>query len=39
MNSKYDLVGPGFFSKSGIPLIAGREILDSDTAALPRWWW
>ena len=35
-NSKFDLVGPGFFSKSGIPLIAGREILDSDTAASPK---
>jgi predicted permease len=36
LNSKFDLVGPGFFSKSGIPLIAGREILDSDTAAAPK---
>jgi putative ABC transport system permease protein len=35
-NSKFDLVGPSFFSKSGIPLIAGREILDSDTAAAPK---
>jgi predicted permease len=34
--SKYDEVGPGFFSKVGIPLIAGREILDSDTASAPK---
>jgi putative ABC transport system permease protein len=35
-NSKYDEVGPGFFSKAGIPLIAGREILQTDTAAAPK---
>jgi predicted permease len=35
-NSKCNEVGPGFFSKAGIPLIAGREILASDTAAAPR---
>jgi putative ABC transport system permease protein len=35
-NSKFDDVGPGFFSKAGIPLIAGREILESDTAAAPK---
>jgi len=35
-NSRFNEVGPGFFSKSGIALIAGREILDSDTAAAPK---
>ncbi|MGA2116623.1 MAG: ABC transporter permease [Bryobacteraceae bacterium] len=35
-NSKYDDVGSGFLSKLGIPLIAGREILDSDTASAPK---
>jgi predicted permease len=36
LNSKFNQVGPGFFSKAGIPLISGREILDSDTAAAPK---
>ena len=35
-NAKFNEVGPGFFAKSGIPLIAGREILASDTAAAPK---
>ena len=35
-NSKLNEVGPGFFAKAGIPLIAGREILDTDTAAAPK---
>jgi predicted permease len=34
-NSKFNEIGPGFFSKAGIPLIAGREIQDTDTAAGP----
>ena len=29
-------MGPGFFGKAGIPLIAGREIQDADTAAAPK---
>src|SRR5260370_38234025 len=33
-NSKLNEVEPGFFGKAGIPLIAGREILDID--APPR---
>ncbi|HEY6344443.1 MAG TPA: ABC transporter permease [Bryobacteraceae bacterium] len=36
VNSKLNAVGPGFFSKAGIPLLAGREILDTDTAAAPK---
>ena len=35
-NSKFNEVGPGFFGKAGIPLIAGREIRDTDTATAPK---
>ena len=35
-NSHLNAVGPGFFSKAGIPLVAGREILETDTAASPK---
>jgi putative ABC transport system permease protein len=35
-NSKFNAVGPEFFSKAGIPLIAGREIRDTDTATAPK---
>jgi predicted permease len=35
-NSKLNEVGPGFFGKTGIPLIAGREILETDTATAPK---
>ena len=35
-NSKLNEVGPGFFGKAGIPLIVGREIMDTDTAAAPK---
>src|SRR5262249_34436240 len=30
-NSRYNRVGPGYFSVLGIPLIAGREFTDADT--------
>jgi hypothetical protein len=36
LNSKFNEVGPGFFGKAGIPLIAGREIRETDTAAAPK---
>lgn len=29
-NSRYNAVGPGFFSTLGMPLLAGREFTDSD---------
>jgi putative ABC transport system permease protein len=35
-NSKFNAVGPEFFSKAGIPLIAGREIRETDTATAPK---
>jgi putative ABC transport system permease protein len=35
-NTKYDEVGPEFFAKAGIPLIAGRDIKETDTAAAPK---
>ncbi len=31
-----DLVGPGYFSTLGIPVILGREILESDRAGTPK---
>ncbi len=36
LNSKLNAVGPGFFSKAGIPLLAGREIRETDTASSPK---
>jgi predicted permease len=36
VNAKYSELGPRFFGKMGIPLIAGREFSDSDTAAAPK---
>ena len=35
-NARYNELGPGFFGKLGIPLIAGREFTESDTAAGPK---
>jgi predicted permease len=36
LNSKLNAVGPGFFSTAGIPLIAGREFTERDTASAPK---
>jgi len=36
LNSKYDEIGPGFFATVGVPLIAGRDIRETDTAAAPK---
>ena len=35
-NARYNEIGPGFFGKMGIPLIAGREFTQSDSAAAPK---
>ncbi len=35
-NTKFDEVGPGFFAKAGIPLLAGRDIRETDTASAPK---
>jgi putative ABC transport system permease protein len=35
-NERFTDVGPHFFSDAGIPLIAGREILETDTATAPK---
>jgi len=36
VNSKVNAVGPDFFSKAGIPVLAGREIRETDTASSPK---
>ncbi len=35
-NSRLNHVGPGFFSKMGVPLLRGREFTDADTMAAPK---
>ncbi len=35
-HSMFNEIGPGFFGKLGIPLIAGREFTESDNAAGPK---
>ena len=36
MNPGLNEVGPGFFSTTGIPLVAGREFSEADVAGAPR---
>ncbi len=35
-HSALDLVGPGYFSTLGVPIVLGREILESDHAGAPQ---
>jgi predicted permease len=35
-DAMYDYIGPNYFSTMGIPLIAGREFSDADTATSPK---
>ncbi len=36
MNPNFNYVAPGFFSTLGIPLLAGREVLDRDVLGAPN---
>jgi predicted permease len=36
MNPNFNRVGPGFLATLGIPLVAGRDVGDSDTPTAPR---
>jgi len=35
-DAEFDVVGPNYFSTLGVPVILGRELLDSDSAAAPK---
>jgi predicted permease len=35
-NSAWDMVGPRYFSTLGVPIVLGREILESDQAGAPK---
>jgi putative ABC transport system permease protein len=35
-SSAMDVVGPGYFSTLGVPVVMGREILEGDRAGAPR---
>ncbi len=36
MNSRYNEIGPAYFTTLGVPLISGREFTRSDAAAAPK---
>jgi predicted permease len=36
MNPNFNSVGPGFFATMGIPLLAGRDLADSDVMDAPK---
>ena len=36
MNLFRNEIGPGYFATLGIPLVSGREFLDSDTSTSPK---
>ena len=35
-SAQWEMVGPGYFSTLGVPIVLGREILESDQAGGPR---
>jgi putative ABC transport system permease protein len=35
-HSMLNMIGPGYYGKMGIPLLAGREFTENDTAASPK---
>jgi predicted permease len=35
-NSRYNEIGPGYFSVMGVPLMSGREFTAADTAGAPK---
>jgi len=35
-DAEFDVVGPNYFSTLGVPMILGREILESDDAGAPK---
>jgi predicted permease len=35
-NARFNEIGPGFFGKMGVPLIAGREFTEADNLAAPN---
>jgi putative ABC transport system permease protein len=38
MSSQFDLVGPGYFSTLGIPVLSGRDVEHADAGGLPGCW-
>jgi predicted permease len=38
MSARFDLVGPGYFSAVGIPVLAGRDVLPQDSTGVRPCW-